>query len=255
MRPNHGGPRVPPGRGGYEFEVVELGPPVYHTPVPPAKYRGPLIPAGDGEGLPPRPAPSADLRTRSTVPLVPTQSEVCTLPRWARVAFAARCARRVLPAVWHIWKDGPAAHPQAVENAVRAAEDSARVAANREDSTSARDAVFAATDTPLRAATNTAVAYAVAWAADTAASAAGSDWTAAKAAADAARVIFETATIDTPLTAQLRCVRRDFVRLKRLAREHKWTDDTPVPPDVFGPMWPEGVAPYWAVELPPPPST
>ena len=40
-------------------------------------------------------------------------------------------------------------------------------------------------------------------------------------------------------------------RLKRLAREQKWTDDTPVPPDVFGPMWPEGVEPYWAVEPPP----
>jgi hypothetical protein len=70
-------------------------------------------------------------------------------------------------------------------------------------------------------------------------------------AAQAARVIFETATIDTPLTAQLRCIRRDFVRLKRLARKEKWTDDTPVPPEVFGPMWPEGVAPFWAVEPPP----
>jgi hypothetical protein len=74
-------------------------------------------------------------------------------------------------------------------------------------------------------------------------------------AADAARLIFETATIDSPLTAQLRCIRRDFVRLKRLARKQKWTDDTPVPPDVFGPMWPEGVAPYWAVEPPPAPPT
>jgi hypothetical protein len=74
-------------------------------------------------------------------------------------------------------------------------------------------------------------------------------------ASDAARVIFETATIDSPLTSQLRCIRRDFVRLKRLARKQKWTDDTPVPPDVFGPMWPEGVEPYWAVEPPPAPPT
>lgn len=70
--------------------------------------------------------------------------------------------------------------------------------------------------------------------------------------ADAARVLFETATVDSPLTAQLRCIRRDFARLKRLAREQKWTDETPVPPDVFGPMWPEGVEPYWAVEPQPP---
>lgn len=73
-------------------------------------------------------------------------------------------------------------------------------------------------------------------------------------AADAARVIFETATIDSPLTAQLRCIRRDFVRLKKLARKEKWADDTPVSPEVFGPMWPEGVEPYWAVEPPVPPA-
>jgi hypothetical protein len=70
----------------------------------------------------------------------------------------------------------------------------------------------------------------------------------------AAQAIFETATIDTPLTAQLRCIRRDFVRLKRLARKQNWTDDTPVPPDVFGPMWPDGVEPYWAAEPPAPPA-
>ncbi len=70
-------------------------------------------------------------------------------------------------------------------------------------------------------------------------------------AADAARVIFETATVDSPLTAQLRCIGRDFVRLKKLARKEKWTGDTPVPPDVFGPLWPEGVEPCWAVALPP----
>jgi hypothetical protein len=69
-------------------------------------------------------------------------------------------------------------------------------------------------------------------------------------AADAARVIFETATIDSPLTAQLRCIRRDFLRVKRRAQKEKWTDETPVAPDVFGPMWPEGAEPYWAVEPP-----
>jgi hypothetical protein len=177
MRPNRGGKRVPPGRGGYDFEVVELGPPVYHVPVPSAKYRGPLIPAGDGEGLIQRPAPPAPVRRRSKVPLVPTAEEVAQLPRLARAAFAERCALRVRP-------------------------------------------VFAAPEVT---------------------------------AADAARVIFETATIDSPLTSQLRCIRRDFVRLKRLARKEKWTDDTPVPPDVFGPLWPEGVEPYWAVEQPPAP--
>jgi hypothetical protein len=44
--------------------------------------------------------------------------------------------------------------------------------------------------------------------------------------------------------------------LKRLARKEKWTDDRPVSPEIFGPMWPEGIEPYWAVKPPsPPPAT
>jgi hypothetical protein len=66
--------------------------------------------------------------------------------------------------------------------------------------------------------------------------------------ADAARALLDAATTDTPLAAQLRCVRRDFLRLQRLAREHHWTDDTPVPPDAFGPVWPDGLAPDWWTE-------
>jgi hypothetical protein len=58
-----------------------------------------------------------------------------------------------------------------------------------------------------------------------------------------ARQLLEQATLGTPLTAQLRCLRRDLVRLQRLAREQKWTDDSPVPPDAFGPLWPPGLAP------------
>lgn len=63
-----------------------------------------------------------------------------------------------------------------------------------------------------------------------------------------AHYLFVTATTDTPLTAQLRCIRRDFKRLRTLARKQNWADDTPVLPDVFGPLWPEGVAPSWAAE-------
>lgn len=48
----------PPGRdGGYEFEVVVPGPPAYFSPPPAVAARGGLVPAGDGEGHPVRPAP------------------------------------------------------------------------------------------------------------------------------------------------------------------------------------------------------
>ena len=63
MRPNRGGKSVPPGRGGYDSAIVEVtGTPVYHMQLPPTKFRGPLIPAGDGGEHYSRPAP--DLRAR-----------------------------------------------------------------------------------------------------------------------------------------------------------------------------------------------
>src|SRR5438128_866325 len=55
----------PPAEGGYEFEVVELGPPEYLGTPPVVKARGNLIPTGDGEGLPPRPAPPTGRRAGS----------------------------------------------------------------------------------------------------------------------------------------------------------------------------------------------
>ncbi|WP_439621050.1 hypothetical protein [Gemmata sp.] len=69
-------------------------------------------------------------------------------------------------------------------------------------------------------------------------------------AAAVAQYLFATATTDTPLTAQLRCIRRDLTRLRTLARKGNWADDTPVPPDALGPLWPDGVAPHWAAEAP-----
>ncbi|HUR55986.1 MAG TPA: hypothetical protein VMZ71_17755 [Gemmataceae bacterium] len=78
MRPNRGGKSVPPGRGGYDSEIVEVtGEPVYHITVPPAKYRGPLIPAGDGGDSFNRPAP--DLRRRRAGVKVPTDKLVAAV--------------------------------------------------------------------------------------------------------------------------------------------------------------------------------
>jgi hypothetical protein len=50
--------------------------------------------------------------------------------------------------------------------------------------------------------------------------------------------VFRAATTRTPVTHILRLIRRDFDRLARLAKENNWADDTPVPPDVLGPLWP-----------------
>ena len=64
----------------------------------------------------------------------------------------------------------------------------------------------------------------------------------------AAALIVASATIGMPIRKLLLCIRRDFDRLVYLARKHHWTDDTPVPPEVFGRMWPKTLEPAWAKE-------
>ena len=71
----------------------------------------------------------------------------------------------------------------------------------------------------------------------------------------AAALILAAATTATPIRRQLLCIRRDLDRLKLLAKQNNWTDDTVIPADVFGPMWPESVAPDWAKDPPAPPAS
>ncbi len=61
-----------------------------------------------------------------------------------------------------------------------------------------------------------------------------------------AALILAAATTATPVRRQLLCIRRDFDRLKLLAQQNNWTDDTPVSLDIFGPMWPKRATPDWA---------
>ena len=166
--------------------------------------------------------------------LLPSQKDAARLPRWARVAFAARCARRVLPLYRRLWPTAPppAEHARLVELAEQAAG-----AANPH---TASDAV-----TATRPSVNASDAiHAVAIAAH--AAAADPDAYAISYTEYAAQTVLNllarVATVRTVHT--LAAPGRDFARLVRLAKERNWTDDTPVPPDVFGPMW-DGDPPPW----------
>ena len=48
----------------------------------------------------------------------PRKNDIAILPRWARVAFAARCARRVQPLFMTGWPDAPKEHVESVERAI-----------------------------------------------------------------------------------------------------------------------------------------
>lgn len=175
-------------------------------------------------------------------PLVPSEEEIKKLPRWARVAFAARCGRRILPLFRMGYPDAPAKDLEAIRTAVTMAERHAAEAtlANQASGIDTRDAY----DTAVRAA----------YFADS--SRAGPGYAAAIVVAAArdlladplgqARTIADNAD-DALVLADPRSrvfIRRDFTRLVNAAKANAWTDDTPVPPDVFGPMW-EGTPPSW----------
>ncbi|HEY2785860.1 MAG TPA: hypothetical protein VGJ05_12900 [Fimbriiglobus sp.] len=125
------------------------------------------------------------------------------MPRWARVAFAARCARRVFP-YFRDWKKADDKQVKAVEQAISLAENDA-----------SNGHVSAAT---ARAAAARAAASAASAARAAAAAAASAAAAAAYAAADAKSIRF---------------IRSDYERLIQLSSRLHWTDETPVPPEVF----------------------
>ena len=168
-----------------------------------------------------------------------TSDAIRRLPRWARVAFAARCARRAQPIYQHFWPDAPEHHLRALDRAVRVAE---QAAANAGPGVAAEaaDAAYAAASEAARGAPRDAAdaTYAAARAAHAAMAAGHADTTdAAYAAADAGLA-----------AGQIAAVRQDFDTLLHLATNQRWTDDTPVPPSAFGPMWPDGPPKGWPVD-------
>ena len=143
---------------------------------------------------------------------LPSVDEIRQLPRWARVAFAARCARRVLPMFTKHWPDAPREHVEAVTRAV----EFAGSAAHDDDDDFEFDAPYADAADAAVAARNAA--------ADARSAADAADYAAAAARSAA------TAGIAIP------SIRADFQRVLDASRRGKWTDSTPVPPSVFGPL-------------------
>jgi len=149
---------------------------------------------------------------------LPTEEEIAQLPRWARVAFAARCARRVLPLFQKYWPTAPEEHVRAVRSAVEFAES----AAARGDDAVTVDSILAAEAADAAGTTARAAnaARAAAYAADT--------------SADDPHYVVASATRAAAASGEIRPIRKDFQRILSLSRRNQWMDDRPVPPNVFG---------------------
>jgi hypothetical protein len=228
----------PPGARGYiRAEAVEgENDLMTGRPLPPLVE---LTPAGPRLDTPRAIGPAGQAGAGPT--MIPARDEIAALPRGVRMAFAARCVRRVMPLYWHAWPAATAEHRAAVATAARVAE---RSDADDAERAAASFAAAAAADAAGRAGADAAFDVARAAARATAADTPFAAALAVRAAADA---LAHHATIRTPLARYLRAIRRDYERITRLAAANGWTDDTPVPAAEFGPMWPTGAPDWWEV--------
>ncbi len=166
---------------------------------------------------------------------LPTEEDIAKLPRWARVAFAARCARRALPLFAQSWPDAPSVHLKAVEQAVLAAEHAAYARGGAAYvGHAAAVAASAARDVAAHAAAH--VAHAAAYADEAVHGGDDADDAAAYAAyaaraARAARAASSAARAGVSVTV----IAGDFQIVLDAAIHGRWNDNTPVPPSAFEP--------------------
>ena len=240
-RPNKDGKRVVPLSGGQMSESGEtVGPPLYRIPMSEKITVVKPVPVDVwqfGEAVP-------EEVLDPDRPLVPTAKEFARLPHWAKVSFLTRCARRILSFSEHACFT-QCSELQFVENTVSGVENAAR--------TGVKDFV---PEKVLTVFSENQIWTAAGFISKTAARIAREPELldeAHLAIRLGATTILERSTVRTSrLIVQLR---RDFDRLSSLAREHGWTDDTPVSPEVFGPLWPKGLIPRLPEKISEPPET
>jgi len=173
-------------------------------------------------------------------PTMPSLEELANLPRWARVALVARGARRVLPLFEFGWPQAEEYHIGSLQHAVELAERAAAQGKGLPDINDL-DAVVAAVTAhpfPVAAAASRAVARAheIAIHAESEYCLSIDDHNALVASSAAGQAA--GFNLDGS-------IRRDFDWIQRLADNQNWTDVTPVGPEVFNPLWPEGVPGGW----------
>lgn len=182
------------------------------------------------------------------------EEQVQQLPQWARIAFAGRCARRVQPLFVPFYPNAPQEHIDLVESAITLVEKAAAAPANHNHFSGpafdisvrgskiidtayfatvrhAGYSAFYATQNVTDPTNIYAVLCSVSHAFD---AAIATDY-----------ILHKTGPEKQQLQSLIdKCICRDFEKLVQLAKDNGWDDNTPVGPDVFGELWPEG-EPDW----------
>ncbi len=186
--------------------------------------------------------------------MLPTCEELAMLPRWARVAFAARCARRMLPLLQHFMPNS--------KELLRIGESTVLAAEAGVDSPGMAHLTDVLADAAKRLARD---CFALDSQGFAAANALDSARFAALAASDpmlgydsdamacATQAIHRAEMGETSYAWESslhHAMKHDFDLLTEAARQNGWTDETPIPPPAFfGPIWPEGPPKGWPPEF------
>ncbi len=165
---------------------------------------------------------------------LPSEHALSSLPRWALVAFAARCSRRAEPLFHKAWPAAPHRVVMAVRGAVEYAEQAAAGASSQKDIAQhharAADQAAEQADSTSQAVAEGGAYYAAHAAANAVGAVAYEKEAVAAAyyaASDASQAMAAIAGGGND------SILADLELLNTLAREHGWTDETPIPPDVF----------------------
>jgi hypothetical protein len=166
---------------------------------------------------------------------LPNVKEIADLPRWARVAYAARNARRVLPFFRFAWPDASARQQEQIVRAVILAERSAQHGFSVFEEALKFDGFMMHLG-------------------DHASRTAGAALIVAGKVVDPdaqAKLIYE-ASQSVKMVGETQYARADFERLRSECKQGQWTDSDRVSPEVFGPLWPKGPPPGWPEIIPDP---
>jgi hypothetical protein len=181
-----------------------------------------------GKARPPAVAPGLDPDGAD-----PAADGVADLPRWARVAFFARCARQVFPLWEEAWPEGAPEYREAIEQAIVLAERSATDAEPVGGLKAASAQVAHVVETAVSA---TSYAPAFPQRAALIAAAAGSAVDFILGEDDTGSYGFVKGVIaDADRDDLMEDIQEDFQRIEQHVAEGGWTDKTPVSPEVFDP--------------------
>lgn len=190
---------------------------------------------------------------------LPTDDNLKTLPRWARVALLARSMRRVMPLIYKLLPNAPKQFWQMLETAISFVEQTAADGSSHAQllriwnrlSTSHRFPAFTkwyvdnsvvqfCSSEMMGAAAQVTLA---AWSTKVEAVAVALDDL--RGVVESFQIAFEQDRLDRHFTQG---VWRDFDRLSALRSEQKWSNLTAVSINVFDEMWPKGIPQGWSTE-------